>query len=174
MEPGLENVQERETTVRPTVLVKLQTIPERILLPHTVRAWYYNFSFHWTWDSAAVCHQSVFASVSASNPCLCLLCSGLVSLIWPQFISVAQLCLFATPWIAACQASLSITNSWSLLKLMSIKSVMPSSHLILCRPLLPPVPPSIRVFSNESTLRMRWPKYWTSPDHMHGRLYNHI
>ena len=66
-----------------------------------------------------------------------------------------------TPWIAARQASLSITNSWSSLKLMSIKSVMPSSHLILCRPLLllPPIHPSIRVFSNESTLHMRWPKY---------------
>ena len=69
----------------------------------------------------------------------------------------------ATPWIAACQASLSITNSQSLLKLMPIKSVMPSSHLILYHPLLllPPIPPSIRVFSNESTLRMRWPKYWS-------------
>ena len=71
--------------------------------------------------------------------------------------------LFATPWIAARQASLSITNSRSSLKLMSIESVMPSSHLILCRPLLllPPIPPSIRVFSSESTLRMRWPKYWS-------------
>ena len=71
--------------------------------------------------------------------------------------------LFATPWIAAHQASLSITNSQSSLKLMSIKSGMPSSHLILCRPLLllPPIAPSIRVFSNESTLRMRWPKYWS-------------
>ena len=71
--------------------------------------------------------------------------------------------LFTTPWIAACQASLSITNSRSLLKLMSIELVMPSSHLILCRPLLllPPIPPSIRVFSNESTLHMRWPKYWS-------------
>ena len=70
----------------------------------------------------------------------------------------------ATPWIAARQASLSITNSQSLPKLKSIKSVMPSSHLILCHPLLllPPIPPSIRVFSNESTLRMRWPKYWVS------------
>ena len=69
----------------------------------------------------------------------------------------------ATPWITARQASLSITNSWSLLKLMSIESVMPSSHLILCRPLLllPPIPPSIRVFSNESTLPMRWPKDWS-------------
>ena len=69
----------------------------------------------------------------------------------------------ATPWITARQASLSITNSWSLLKLMSIESVITSSHLILSRPLLlqPPIPPSIRVFSNESTLRMRWPKYWS-------------
>ena len=69
----------------------------------------------------------------------------------------------ATPWIAARQASLSITNSRSSLKLTSIKSVMPSSHLILCRPLLllPPIPPSIRVFSNESTLHMRWPKCWS-------------
>ena len=71
--------------------------------------------------------------------------------------------LFATPWIAARQASLSITNSRSLPKFMSIKSVMPSSHLILCLPLLllPPIPPSIRVFSNESTLHTRWPKYWS-------------
>ena len=68
-----------------------------------------------------------------------------------------------TPWIAACQASLSITNSRSSLRLTSIESVMPSSHLILCRPLLllPPIPPSIKVFSNESTLRMRWPEYWS-------------
>ena len=83
-----------------------------------------------------------------------------------QFSSVKSLSrvrLLATPWIAACQASLSITNSWSLPKLMPIKSVMPSSHLILCRPLLllPPNPPSIKVFSNESTLCMRWPKYWS-------------
>ena len=71
--------------------------------------------------------------------------------------------LFATPWTAAHQASLSITNSRSSLKLMSTESVMPSSHLILCRPLLllPPIPRSIRVFSNESTVHMRWPKYWS-------------
>ena len=71
--------------------------------------------------------------------------------------------LFATPWIAAHQTSLSITNSRSLLKLISIESVMESSHLILCRPLLllPPIPPSIRVFSYESTLCKRWPKYWS-------------
>ena len=71
--------------------------------------------------------------------------------------------LFATPWTAARQASMFITNSQSSLKLMSIESVMPSSHLILCHPLLllPPIPPSIGVFSNESTLHMRWPKYWS-------------
>ena len=74
--------------------------------------------------------------------------------------SLSRVHLFETPWIAACQASLSITNSQSSLRLTSTESVMPSSHLILCRPLLPlpPIPPSIRVFSNESTLRMRWPK----------------
>ena len=82
-----------------------------------------------------------------------------------QFSSVESLSrvrLFATPWTAAHQASLSITNSRSLLKLMCIKSVMPSSHLILCRPLLfpPSIFPSIRVFSNESVLHIRWPKYW--------------
>ena len=71
--------------------------------------------------------------------------------------------LFVIPWAAACQASLSITNSQSSLRLMSIESVMPSSHLILCRPLLllPSIFPSIRVFSNESALCMRWPKYWS-------------
>ena len=76
--------------------------------------------------------------------------------------SLSRVQLFATPWTAACQASLSITNSRSLLKLMSIKLVMPSNHLILCRPLLlPSVFPSIRVFSNESVLRIRWPKDWS-------------
>ena len=84
-----------------------------------------------------------------------------------QFSSVqlfSHVRLFANPWIAAHQASLSITNSRSLPKLMSIEVVMPSSHLILCRPLLllPPIPSSIRVFSNESTLGMRWPKFGVS------------
>ena len=97
-----------------------------------------------------------------------------------QFSSVQSLShvrLFATPWIAARQASLSITNSQSPPKLVSIKSVMPSNHLILCRPLLLllPIPPSIRVFSNESALRMRWPKYWSfsfsiSPSNEHPGL----
>ena len=90
---------------------------------------------------------------------------------------LSRVWLSATPWIAACQASLSITNSQSLLKHLSIESVMPSSHLVLCRPLLllPPIPPSIRVFSNELTLRMRWPKYWSfsfslSPSNEHPGL----
>ena len=91
--------------------------------------------------------------------------------------SLSRVRLFATPWTAAHQASLSITISRSSLKFMSIRSVMPSSHLILCRPLLllPPIPPSIRVFSNESTLHVRWPKYWSfsfsiSPSKEHPRL----
>ena len=98
---------------------------------------------------------------------------------WPiQFSSVAQSCLtLCNPWTAAHQASLSITNSWSLLKLMSIGSVMPSSHLILCRPLLLllSIFPSIRVFSNESALHIRCPKYWSfsfsiSPSNEHPGL----
>ena len=83
------------------------------------------------------------------------------------FISAVQLLsrvqLFVTPWTAACQAFLFITNSWSLLKLMSIESVMPSNYLILCHPLLllPSIFPNIKVFSNESVLCIRWPKYWS-------------
>ena len=77
--------------------------------------------------------------------------------------SLSRVWLLVTPWIAACQASLSITNFWSSLKLTSIEWVMPSSHLILCHPLLllTPIPPSIRIFSNDSTLHMTWPKYWS-------------
>ena len=85
---------------------------------------------------------------------------------------------FATSWTAACQASLSITNSWSPLKLMSITLVMPSNHLILCRPLLPPsIFPSIRVFSNESVLHIRWPKYWSfsiSPSNEYSGLISFV
>ena len=85
--------------------------------------------------------------------------------LWPSSVQLrcSVMSDSAIPWIAACQASLSITNSRSSLKFTSIESVMPSSHLILCCPLLllPPIPPSIRVFSNESTLHMRWPKYWS-------------
>ena len=97
-----------------------------------------------------------------------------------QFSSVHSLSrvqLFATPWIAACQSSLPIINSWSSPKLMCIQSVMPSSLLILCHPLflLPLITPSIRVFSSESALRMRWPKYWSfslsiSPSNEHPGL----
>ena len=97
-----------------------------------------------------------------------------------QFSSVQSLnhvWFFAAPWTAACQASLSIPNSWSLLKLMSIVSVMPSNHLILCHPLLllPCIFPNIRVFSNESVFPIRWPKYWSfsfniSPSNEHTGL----
>ena len=109
--------------------------------------------------------------------CVCLL-----NIIWRHQtnVSVQSLCpvwLFATPWIAVCQVSLSITNSWSLFKLISLELVIPSSHLILCCPLLllPPIPQSIRVFSNESTLHMRGPKYWSfsfniSPSNEHPGL----
>ena len=100
--------------------------------------------------------------------------------IQPQFSSIQSLShvrLFVTPWSAAHQASLSITNSRSLLKLTSIESVMPSSHLILCLPLLlpPSIFPSIRVFSNESVLHIRWPKYWSfsfsiNPSNEYSRL----
>ena len=109
-------------------------------------------------DSSLVTKPTACANVSSVQ---------LLSHVWP----------FVTPWITAHQASLSITNSWSLLKLMPIESVMPSRHLILCHPLLllPPIPPRIRVFSNESTLRMRWPKYWSfsfsvSPSNEHPGL----
>ena len=91
------------------------------------------------------------------------MCMYAESLQFSSVQSLSHVWLFATPWIAARQASLSITNSRSSLRPTSIESVMPSSHLILCHPLLllPPIPPSIRGFSNESTLRMRWPKYWS-------------
>ena len=116
------------------------------------------------------CPMLFFHSHSQLFPTLSLL----------QFSSVQSLSrvrLFATPWIAARQASLSITNSRSSPRLTSIESVIPSSHLVLCCPLLllPPIPPSIRVFSNESTLCRRWPKYWSfsfsiSPSNEHPGL----
>ena len=103
-----------------------------------------------------------------------------IVILMDQFSSIQSLScvqLFATPWITARQASLSITNSRSSPKPISIESVMPSSHLILCRPLLllPPIPPSIRIFSNDSTLLMKWPKYWSfsfsiSPSNEHPGL----
>ena len=95
--------------------------------------------------------------------------------------SFSRVWLFVTPWIAALQASLSITNSWRSPKLMCIELVMPSSHLILCHPLLflSPIPPRIRVFSNKSTLCMRWPKYWSfslsiSPSNEHPGLVSFL
>ena len=115
-------------------------------------------------------------------PSICILALGSVNIICKilavasvQLLSRVQ--LFATPWTAACQVSLSITNSQSLLKLLSIKLVMPSNHLILCCPLLflPSIFPSIRVFSNESVLCIRWPKYWSfsfsiSPSNVYSGL----
>ena len=91
-------------------------------------------------------------------------CQCYDSLMWESVQSLSRVRLFVTPWTAALQASLSITNSWSLLKLMFIESVMPSNHLILCCPLLllPPILPSISDFSNELTLRMRWPSIGVS------------
>ena len=121
--------------------------------------------------------------ISFGIPTLCILMTTSVTDYFSkrfQFSSVQLLShvrLFVTPWIAARQAPLSITNSQSLLKFMPIQLVMPSSHLILCRPLLllPLIPPSIRVFSNESTLRIRWPMYWSfnfsiSPSNEHPGL----
>ena len=131
-----------------------------------VRKPYGSFAAHSTAHSAQPLSQTsawrTYAWVSQLSPV------QLLSHVW----------LFATSWIGGRHpASLSITNSRSLLRLMPIKSVMPSSHLILCRPLLllPPIPPSIRVFSNESTLRMTWPKYWSlsfsiSPSNEHPGL----
>ena len=103
-------------------------------------------------------HQFKIVSISSSLSSVKISCVSVSSV-----QSLSRVRLFVTPWIAAHQASLSITNSWSSPRLMSIKSVMPSSHLILCHPLLllPLIPPRIRVFSNESTLHMRWPKYWS-------------
>ena len=125
------------------------------------------------------------AIYSFFSPSICWFSSVSKVILWTiftndQFSSVQSLScvrLFATQWIAARQASLSITNSRISLRLMSIESVMPSSHLILCHPLLLllPIPPSLRVFSNESILRMRWPKYWSfslsiSPSNQHPGL----
>ena len=132
--------------------------------------------------------QGIFPTQGSKPRPLCLLhwqvgslplCPGKpeVCIIHQSIQSLSSVWLFATPWTAACQASLSITKSQSLLKLMSIESVMPSNHLVLCHPIfLPPsIFPSIRVFSNESVLRIRWPKYWSfsfsiSPSSQHPGL----
>ena len=113
------------------------------------------FIFYWNIVALQYCELQLYNVVIHSHEAM---------LYWFSSVqSLSRVRLFATPWIAAWQGSLSITNSRSSLRLTSIKSVMPSSHLILCRPLLllSPIPPSIRVFSNESTLCMKWPKYWT-------------
>ena len=104
-----------------------------------------------------------------------LLCNILLFTLFSSAQSLSHVQLFATPWSAACQASLSIASSWNLLKLMAIESVMPSNHLILSCPLLllPSIFPSIMVFSNESVLPFRWPKYWSfsiSPSNEHSAL----
>ena len=124
----------------------------------TAKPWY-NFSVFWLRRRLAECiiHMSVLSN--------CKLYMDAVYSMEIQLSSVQSLSrvqLLATPWTTACQASLSITNSWSLPKLMSIDLVMPSNHLILCHLLLPfSIFPSISVFSNESVLRIRWPKYWS-------------
>ena len=117
--------------------------------------WRGEFGGEWTHICVWLSHFAVHLKLSQN-----------VNQLLSQFSSVQSLChfrLFATPWTAAHQASLSITNSPSPPKLTSIESVMPSNHLILCRPLLllPSIFPSIMVFSNESALRIRWPKYWS-------------
>ena len=117
-------------------------------------------SYNWTWNSGLA------PNWEWSMPRMYIVPLVIKRICRVQFSSVQSLSrvwLFATPWIAARQAYLFITNSWNLLNLTPIESVMPSNHLILCHPLLllPPIPPSNRVFSSESTLRMRWPKYWS-------------
>ena len=116
-------------------------------------------------------HPSLLCTPAPAPPAPALLPSGckagychhFCTCVFNSVQSLSHVRLFATPWTAACQVSLSITNSRSLLKLMSIESVMPSNHLILCHPLLllPSIFSSIRVFSNESVLCVRWPKYWS-------------
>ena len=121
-----------------------------------------NYRKCWITQNKQTNKQTNLYPSKLTPPCLLIFPTlGFRSVQFSSVQSLSRVRLFVTPWIAARQASLSITNSWSSLKLTFIKSVMPSSHLILCRPLLllPPIPPSIRVFSNESTVCMRWPKY---------------
>ena len=116
------------------------------------------------WITWRICGCSVTRSYPAlCDPTDCSMPGFSVLLQFSLVQSLSRVRLFATPWIAARQASLSITNSWSSLKLISIKLMMPFKHLILCHPLLllPATFPSIRVFSNESVLHIRWPKYWS-------------
>ena len=111
-----------------------------------------------SWEFCSLCWNEINFAIFGLT---CFLFCNMLIISSVQLLSCVW--LFATPWTAACQDSLSITNSWSLLKLMSITLVMPSSHLILCHPLvLPPsIFPSIRIFFSESVIRIRWPKYWS-------------
>ena len=135
----------------------------------------YSFSLCWFFQSMNMIYVSIYLCPLwfLSPVFYSFLYIGLLFL---SVLSLSCVWLFVTPWTAAYQASLSITNSQSLPKLMSIEVMMPSSHLILCRPLLlPPIPPSTRVFCNQSTLCMRWPKYWSfsfsiSPSEEHPGL----
>ena len=121
-------------------------------------------SFHFFW-AILMAYWTYFSHMN-HNQAKGLIHSFLQLLYKQTSVSVqllSHIWLFSTPWTAACQASLSIINSWSLLKLMSIESAMKFNHLVLCRPLLfpPSIPPSIRAFSNESVLCIRWPNFWS-------------
>ena len=120
-----------------------------------------SLSFNISWSLLKL--MSTELKMSSNHLILCIIFEKLEAKAFSSVQSLSHVRLFATPWIAACQDSLSITISQSSLKFISVKLVMPSSHLILCHPLLllPSIPPNIRVFSNESTLRMRCPEYWS-------------
>ena len=129
--------------------------------------WHYDliFNFYCFWREVYcyLCHY-FFVYNTCSLPVCCTDFSFATWFEWHSVVqSLSHVRLFVTPWTSTCQASLSITNSWSLPKLISIELVMPSNHLILCHPLLllTSIFPSIRVFSNKSALCIRWPKYWS-------------
>ena len=132
--------------------------------PHVLLMWCSKAHLHFThtWNMSHADHHNSHTMIFL-NVHVKLLLALLLNYNFSSVQSLSRVWLFAIPWIAARQASLSITNSWSSLRLTLTESVMPSNHLIFCGPLLllPQIPPSIRVFSNESTLCMRWPKYWS-------------
>ena len=144
-----------------------------------IRVFPSDISLHIRWPK----YWSISFNMSPSDEYSGLILLGLTGLIslWSSSVQLlSRVWLFVTPWMAACQASLSITNSWSLPKPMSIESMMPSNHLILCCPLLllPSILPSIRVFSNESALHIKWPMYWSfsfniSPSNEHPGLISY-
>ena len=157
------------------VYIFLALLVEKTFLLHSVVLTPLSTVFYLTWIYLSL--NSLLYSTDLFEYLYIFITPSLILSVSQSVQSLSRVQLFATPWNAALQASLSITTSRSSHKLMSIKSVMPSSHLILCRPLLllPPIPPSIRVFSNESTLCMRWPKYWSfsfniSPSNEHPGL----